>query len=130
MKYLFSDLVNVDVWEDDGWIISSTIPLVLVCWSHLRASHRDSQLQCHSLQRLAGALDHELAGGRRPGEANLVDAGVAREPRAQPVVAAQRLHNTRREELLRQLDKLEAAVGSEWSSSRICQHRKLLAEGC
>jgi hypothetical protein len=48
---------------------------------------------------------------------------VAGDPRAQIVISAERLNNTRREELLRQLDELQAAVGCEWSDTRVLEKK-------
>lgn len=72
-----------------------------------------SQLQSDALERLCAALHDALARGGRAGEADLVDAGVGGEPGAEVVVAAERLEDAGREDLLGELDDLEVAVGGE-----------------
>jgi hypothetical protein len=71
------------------------------------------QFEGHSLQRFAGALQHRLARVRGASEANLVDSWMARNPRAEIIVAAEGLHNAWREEFLRQLHQLKPTIGSE-----------------
>lgn len=71
------------------------------------------QLKSNPLQGLASTLHNLLARRRRTRETDLLNKRVRREPRAQVIITAQRLHNTRREEVLRQLNKLQTRVGRE-----------------
>lgn len=71
------------------------------------------QLEGDSFQGVTRTPQHPLTGCGGTGEADLVKAWVAGHPWTQTVVAAQRLHHSRREERLGQLHKLEPPIRGE-----------------
>ena len=78
------------------------------------AIHLDLQLKSQSLQRFASALHDFLSGCAGSREGDLVDIWVRCHPWAEIVVSTDNVHNTRREEVLGQLDNLEVTVRGEW----------------
>lgn len=89
--YLGHDRINVDIVTDDTGVVST-------------------ELKSHPLERLGTASHHPLARQRRAGEADLPDARVLRHLGAERIIITQRLDNTRREAVTRQLRQLQAAV--------------------
>lgn len=99
---LLSHLVNVHVRENDGWIVSAPAQVI----NDGSLQEHDGlyvQLQGYPLQGSAGTSHDSFPRRSRTGEANLVDTGMARYPRSEMIVTAERLDHARREELLRKL---------------------------
>lgn len=91
---LGSDLLDVDVGQDDGGVVAT-------------------ELEGDALQG-AGAGGHDLlAGGDGAGEGNLGDAWVGSHHGAELVIATDDLDDTGLEDGLGDLDSLEGGVGSE-----------------
>lgn len=67
-------------------------------------------LESHPFQRRSRRGHDPLPSGTRTGEANLVDIGVIDQCWTNGVIAADHLDDTRREDLLRQLDHFERRV--------------------
>lgn len=80
-------------------------------------AHKYLQLESHTLQCLGSALHDQLSSMCRPSKANLVNAGMAGNPGSKVVVSAERLHDTRGEELLRKFNELQSTVWGEWAAT-------------
>lgn len=91
---LRSDLLNVDVWQDDRGVIAS-------------------ELKGNALECAGGGLHNLLSGSNGSGEGDLGDVWVTAHGGTEVVVAANNLENTRRQDLLGELGKLEGGVGCE-----------------
>lgn len=87
-------LLNVDVVQDDGWIVAA-------------------KLQGDALQRGRGGCHDFLARRRAAGEADFARTGVCGHPRTEVVVAGEALEDTRWEEALAKLAELEIAARGE-----------------
>jgi hypothetical protein len=107
--YLCSGGFNVNVLADNGCVFSSTDIVSLSCNKGIK----HVQLKSNPLQGLARTLHNLLARRRRTRETDLLNKRVRCEPRTQVIITAQRLHNTGREEVLRELNELQTRVGRE-----------------
>ena len=92
---LRGDLLDVDVRENDGGIVTA-------------------ELKGDALQSLRGCLHDLLSCGDGTSERDLRNVGVLAHLSTKLVVTANNLDDTRREDLLSQLDKLQGSVGCEW----------------
>jgi len=89
-------------------------PLVnsVILDSH-HSTRRSLQFKCDSFQCLRGAFHNLLARERRPGEADLRNARMCREPGTEAIITTQDLENTRGKNLESQLSELEATIWRE-----------------
>jgi len=71
------------------------------------------QLKSDTLQGIGSGLHDLLASGDRPGERDLLDVWVGDQSRSEAGITSKSLDNTRWEDLLGKLDKLEGGIGRE-----------------
>lgn len=107
--YLGGGGLDVDVLADDGCVFSSTAIVSLT----IPENHGYLQLKSNPLQGLASTLHNLLPRRRRASETDLFNERMRREPRTKVIITTQRLNNTRREEVLRQLNELQTRVRGE-----------------
>jgi hypothetical protein len=91
---LGSDLLDVDVGENDGGVVAA-------------------ELEGNALEGLGGGLHDLLTGSGGTSEGDLGNVGVGAQLSTELVVAANNLDDTRGEDLLGKLGELERCVGGE-----------------
>lgn len=122
---LLSHFVNVHVRKNDGWIVSAPAP-VISGGSLQGHNGLYVQLQGYPLQSSAGTSHDSFPRGCGTSEADLIDAGMARDPRSEMIIAAERLDHARGKELLRKLHQLKATIGGKRTIQLLATLRWLL----